>query len=948
MINNFSSEKINKFCDNIHKNDPLSNIDSHNVYLLQTIDMDGNITNEAYGINLMTNVGFKYLYTRSSDPSYNVYIGKGDITKFTPSVTNAALFSPISTTASTDVDQTSVDLPFTYNSVTNLLTVRTKVYYGYFGYNLTGITDSVDITEIGCGSSVTDLYTHAFIYNENGVRTSITKNINERLYITIYWATSIDVDIIKNATLNDSAILINPSSLLQKNYPELGQYLYTHIGNSFGIYELGGSRQYMQYMYYDNNNGGDPVDNIKSTKYNIGAMLIESKYIHYEYTMLRKYVEYNSIFNNKLIVYKPIRLSQPEEIISYDVYTDAINSLSYRHVFGHNKYKNVNIFAGSELLYSTSLDGNGVIPALNMNVTGLSMYNHITKEWDIQETFTDTSNIDLTNSMIRGINIPCKYNDIEHVAYIYFNDNINIAIDYFRNTLAMMIATDTYWDISTWQEITDVKNIPVELQKKRYYIIFDDSSIPSLFPHRVMNDNLITNVAPAYWLPSHPVFNAKRYFVRKTLSSELYGWVMFDNVIMYPMSTNKNMYSVQLYRLDGVYTDGDRGFELICYNRWSINDTIILTIYDYSSNTRTEYYNRLRLCHMTNDPTIEPTYSDLILPFKTTLTTFPTYTFSDCGTNGYLVCQHSTANEFIMVNIHGDEDGNPVTKLIENAINATAIFMTSYCIYQDASNQNKLNIYDMLDDAVIDTFEIPSEYTIIGIVGWKQYIYIRVLNNTFYSLFVYDMESTDLTYISDIDIPLLTFKNYNYPVDVRNHVYNDDVLILNGTVKEDKYYEIGADIDPNSISWMISLNDPLKPIRINQVAHVFNATMRYVNNGKQLLMACHSFHRYSLFETSVIDIGLLMDYPDLFTRINHRSIYYCADGSSTYDFHIALMGNGVVAERATLSSAKNGSWSPIECWLQHKLVCTTKTFQAYNNPKLLNASEVNMKLTNLF
>ena len=69
------------FCRNIKKNNPkLSHPYMHNLYLLQTTDRDGNITGEAYGMNLITNWGFKEIYTSgNSYGNYRIYIGNGTV-----------------------------------------------------------------------------------------------------------------------------------------------------------------------------------------------------------------------------------------------------------------------------------------------------------------------------------------------------------------------------------------------------------------------------------------------------------------------------------------------------------------------------------------------------------------------------------------------------------------------------------------------------------------------------------------------------------------------------------------------------------------------------------------------------------------------------------------------------------------------------------------------------
>ena len=56
------------------KNPNKSDAMNHNLYLLQTVDRDGNITGEAYGMNLMTTNGFNKIYTASGGWYTEIYI----------------------------------------------------------------------------------------------------------------------------------------------------------------------------------------------------------------------------------------------------------------------------------------------------------------------------------------------------------------------------------------------------------------------------------------------------------------------------------------------------------------------------------------------------------------------------------------------------------------------------------------------------------------------------------------------------------------------------------------------------------------------------------------------------------------------------------------------------------------------------------------------------------
>lgn len=77
---------------------------NHNIYLLQTMDMYGNITGEAYGINLMTDYGLNEIYKNGSSASYSKYIYIGSGTE-EPVSTNSTLYSPITTNGSTPCER---------------------------------------------------------------------------------------------------------------------------------------------------------------------------------------------------------------------------------------------------------------------------------------------------------------------------------------------------------------------------------------------------------------------------------------------------------------------------------------------------------------------------------------------------------------------------------------------------------------------------------------------------------------------------------------------------------------------------------------------------------------------------------------------------------------------------------------------------------------------------
>ena len=197
---------LKTFCDN-YKKKYGKEASLHNLYLLQTTDMNGNITGEAYGINLMTNLGFQNFTNNKSLDLVNckMYIGSGDVE---PTLTDTTLTSAITSVGSTRVSGMTfgysgdeiIQYPSSYDSTTGIYSKKWQVYIGYFDYNITDITEDQNIREVGFGSSVTNIYTHALVYdiNADNTTTPIVKKINERLTITMFWSMAFKPQFIKD------------------------------------------------------------------------------------------------------------------------------------------------------------------------------------------------------------------------------------------------------------------------------------------------------------------------------------------------------------------------------------------------------------------------------------------------------------------------------------------------------------------------------------------------------------------------------------------------------------------------------------------------------------------------------------------------------------------------------------------------------------------------------
>ena len=270
----FVDDKIKSFVEN----NP--NLALHNLYYIASVDKDGNITDEKYGANLVTNYGatayssysnaYKYSDDRYTEMrhhflayNYNVNIGSG--TK-TPELTDTALSEYIGTNASWTDDINTDVTNVKYNSTKNVLYDSVRVGYGMFDYNVPlpqgdieqfpghtgGDTDTrwktdeddrtyFEITEIGIGT-YNNLSMKFLIVDDNGNLSSIRKYNNEKLFVYIYHTRVMNCTVMLNEMKKGHYLMFNfvgqqrPMSWQSygtpySNYGAFGLGCYTRINN---------------------------------------------------------------------------------------------------------------------------------------------------------------------------------------------------------------------------------------------------------------------------------------------------------------------------------------------------------------------------------------------------------------------------------------------------------------------------------------------------------------------------------------------------------------------------------------------------------------------------------------------------------------------------------------------------------------------------------------------
>ena len=920
-------ESLRRFSENINKKNPGLHSENHNLYLLQTTDRDGNVTGEAYGMNLMTNWGFNIMYyTHTLNGYYTnfisgccIFIGNGTDE---PVLTNNALYSPIITTGSTNVSITRSFYPFTYNSNTDIATVRLKNYQGYFDYNLSGITEDKEITEIGYGKSTTQLFTHTRIYDSEGNPSSITKRINERLTITMYIACCCKMSVVEKAYDKQIYLFLNPvifepgTNQVYSTSGSSGYYcggfgrdthLVSNDSNAYAdLIQADTSRHSLSLHLFRSGVRQQIDDNliIGKAKINPERFFLESnnQYISNMIYSTTDLDQRYSVGSCRFYIIKPIQLSEPEELVSTDISTNSITSSLITDEFG---------------LSSSSL------PCTNFNITSLSMYNHLTKEWDIEESYLNDPNTDYNSTFYIAGSLRITFQDKSITAYVFTNIRTDLPITSFDNSNIVLYATDKYWDTSTWELISNLSSVDESLQCKRYYIITNENLV-CLYPQRNMVYHKITTHKDSYTLPV-PKHQIGDYDV-KTLTNDKYGWIMSSKYLIYPNTDNGCVY----YEL----TVGSNNAIPDYTWRWTTEEGDRLIFVYRQRDTTTKLYDMYIRIYDTTNPDSEPTYVDVKLDLPEQLNSYSMY--CECTDSGMLVCKGGNNNKnhyMIIVDIYGIGEG-PIQHRIDDVKIHWVLNRSDNVVYYKYDSINTYNIYDMRNQIITDSFTIPTEYTYSGICGWKDFIYVYVKDSSnTYTTFYYNIADRKLQQLM-ISRPELNNTTYVRSVD--------ECMIVG--ISSPRWIWLFKASDPTNPTLLIDSSSYLSYYRMS-----LGSQLKYINDNKQLLFVNYEVRNGSstkYCEISIFDIGYRLDTGNnrVLTRNSLITEYISSSSSTSYSKNgmTGFFNNGLIR----MSYYGEIKWYPIENCVYHKIVGTTTTVQSYNNPKQLSELTFSLSVTN--
>lgn len=448
MVNDINN--LYKFMDNMNINTGHVS----NVYVARLYSPNGDVK-EYYGMNLLTDLGFKQFFDTDSSISFasNLYVGDG-----TGSFdkTSTQLMSPLfDGLAATTLDSSilyNYPLYYAKGDQNDNGRITTVTRYRSFRYaeNITNVLSDVVISEYGVGTAWNVLWTHSYVYDLQGDRAVIIKHPGERLDIEVFFCCSFLERLIMSGWSDNNYTAITTGELMMKQ-------MNVTTATTFKRTD------------YDNNNGR--IERTIGTRSR--SAIIDSKIT--KTTNLSTFVLSPSVENDRyidgfafeaggFISFSKQQLLEPETITT---------DLFYSH----------DPFDKSGFADSIGRD----IPITQMDIISVNRCNDATGEWD-DACFYNNSPIHLFDEtpMNTAYALPYYYTSdgVVRTLYLYQNLNVDDPIVSIRGEIETIYATDKYWygpnlTGNDWIRITNREVIPAEAQRKRYWLMGVNNVAPN-------------------------------------------------------------------------------------------------------------------------------------------------------------------------------------------------------------------------------------------------------------------------------------------------------------------------------------------------------------------------------------------------------------------------------------------------------------------------------------
>lgn len=848
-----------------------------NIYVVKSIDKDGNVTDEHYGMNLLTDNGFKRFFVSGETFPTELYIGRGsstfDVTSSSlvevcPNTHNSSSGDNMAPQSYT-VSNSTIDYayPMYYDSASTLATVVCRYMISYYDYNISGITEDFAVSEYGIGTSYSNLWTHSWVYDIHGNQTYLTKKVNERLEFTVYMCMSYYTSLITDGYANNRFTLI---TTMQGFFAER---MYENAIYTYKRYNVGYSRGFSNTTSGIEDGKITRTTNINDiTMYSTPSSATSNSH---DDARPSGYIDGFVQWTSGQMTIEPQFLETPESFTTTQIckWNNAVPSgLADR--FGE-------------------WDGPAITQA---DIQSVCMYNYYSGEWDNEETYYNNPDhwYDET-PMQTYFSTPIYYKNNNEIIkmYVYPNMRTDDPITGFKDTtLQTIYATDSYWDFSTWERITNFNNIPENLRTKRYYITNTNSLM--MTPIRASGDFRIIPTYGDYEVFSWLTSTNGSY---TACDNYEYGWFKRDNVICVP----------DKLLTFNVGNSGANSSATMTYGKWMV-------VFNSATSFMTVNMDGVKTTGEVPDITT-------VQPSLTTQINLLTAGYRSKSDTGLICVQSIDGSEALVIDLRGDE----VIQYVLQSKMSSCIWGSNRVAYVPADDTTKVRVYDYDTNTDIREFDIPVDSAAVKfMVAHGDYVWI-----TDGSTYTYCME------VSTGDIQACT-NTLLISSDLRyvETTAVDDVIIVyksNDTNVNNACYIKKS--DPTNISTLSAFywNQSYLGAQVTyDLRYIHKSTDESSNKKYGTLVLLITMLRYCNTVGSYIQI------LDFGRYLNSGSYSYnrnCADSTPSItpygEFYI--IGNKKV---------------PIEYKVFHQIKGTTKTITTINKIKNITKKQWNTVITN--
>ena len=916
-------ERAKEFMDNFSKK--RSGIS--NVYVFSAVDRDGNIVDEKYGMNLMTNNGFLEIYGQSRIPfnardtsgdTVRLYVGT-DVDQTPYSVQDTDLREPaFGGLAATNTNTTKdYAYPIYYAEGEGvddgLITLISRFMICKYDRNITGFPGQAQLSEYGIKHNNV-LWTHSRIYDIQGRQTTITKDSSVELYITVYMCLSFEESLIMNGWAQNRYLMITTNHIM---YDAMGWSTRVKVYKSKDrvIDITGGGVSRTENTITDNeftlsiispqailyNNNSDAYDTSSkalSCGYIDGFMLTETTS--------------NGVVQGFMVV-EPQVLTTPENVTCIGMMSaNATKYTGFADKFGVNPSSGFSIDQYPQM--TRFFDASAFLFDVKSGdwTCELDIYNPDNKSYDYTP--------ELTNGCL-----PIYYwnNDQPQTAYVYQNIQVNDRITAITSGAISIYATNKYWlrtedsentdPDKGWVWIRNYNNIPAACQTARYWITNTNSSSLTFVREsdvfQLLEKGTNTNGYATY------SEYAEKYYIKPISDNYEYGWYKRGNTVYVPDRTGRETFII-----------GSENDETMTFDKWmivfpSVNNTIIIT--DMSSAR--------------SGGSVTP--QNVTTPFTTAIGNVNSLTQTHRTESGTgLICMESTVTEeCVVIDARGS---SAVTTSVHSWKHACCIWGTNKIAYIAAgSSDPTVHILDMSSTPGTEEgvpIPFPSGISDIPhIFGHTNFLWMTD-GSTFG--YVCDLRTPSTRTLVECDYSGL----YGSGLNTVKYTCVDEVFIMYKT------NECGNSEIPKA--HYVRLSDPTHPtamtdfnVSVGTTDGRIDFVLRYVNkhttqsslpSAALMLMIIRGWSNdgsnHTGCDSRVTDFG---------RYLNTGTVVWKTNSSSTNLGNLCLYGGNIIL--------KYKNKIPIMNWLPIKLVGKTNTINAMLNIKnIINKSWL-LRFTNI-